>query len=500
MILTPRQMAQAEKFSENNGVSLAQLMSNAGYALSREVKKAAYRLMKKNVLILCGKGNNGGDGFVCANHLLSDGLCVSVALVCSEPETDLAVNAFDALEKDVKIIKNDLDEAIGQADIIIDAVFGTGFRGELPEDIRGIFDLVNRSEALKIACDMPSGVNSLTGQTAFGTIRCDLTVTFHAIKIGCLSKPAVNFCGKISVCDIKISQEQENYCDYKIIEADEDHIKKALPKRDICGHKGSFGKLLAVCGSESYKGAAVLSVGSALRSGVGLVELFGVRSVCEAVLNSYPEAICTNTASEAPEAAAEAILEKSKKATAILIGCGISDSENSRILVEKIIENSEIPVIIDADGINSVSKNINVLSNAKAPIILTPHPAELARLCKAELPEVLSDRLGYAVNLAKRFNVTVMAKGAGTFITDGKQVVFSNTGNTALSKGGSGDILAGMTASFIAQGADSVGAAAAASFLLGKTAEILAETVSERGIIGSDIISTLPYAFKKYGV
>lgn len=502
MILTPKQMTEAEKYAVEQGISLWELMQNAGAGLAEAVKNYAYSNMKKNVLILCGKGNNGGDGFVCAKLLSESGMDVTVFNICGEPKSDLGTKAFKQLNEKISVIYDSalLENEIEKADIIIDAVFGTGFKGELTESVKEIFRLVNNSGAYKIACDIPSGINCLNGDVSEETVLFDETVTFHALKIGCMFKKAAKHCGKITVTDIKIPQNEEKYCDYFISEATSDFPAQILPERDPSGHKGTFGKLLCVCGSSQYKGAAALSVGAALRSGVGMVELFCEKEISNSLFSTLPEAIYTEIDKAKPEIAAEKILEKSQKASAILIGCGLSSCENSRILVEKIIEESRIPVILDADGINSISSNINVLLNAKAAVILTPHPGELARICGVSTKEISNDRLGFAVKAAKELGVVIMAKGAGTFVTDGKKVIFANCGNTALSKGGSGDILAGITGGFIAQGADFTDSCAAASIVLGKAAEFLAEGASQRCIIGSDILSALPYVFKKLGI
>lgn len=500
MILTPEQMAAAERYAAERGTSLAKLMDNAGFELSREIRKIAFEKMKKSVLILCGRGNNGGDGFVCANRLLEDGLDVTVALVCGEPKAQLAKYAFSKLSPQIKVVCGNFTSEAEKADIIVDAVFGTGFRGELPESVSEVFRTADRTDSIKIACDIPSGVNCLTGEVSAGTMTFDKTVTFHAVKIGSVMKPAKAFCGEITVSKIGIPENVSEYCKYEIEAADLTFPEKVLPKRRADGHKGTFGKLLMVCGSKQYRGAAVLSASAAIRSGAGLVEVFSEKEVIDGMFGLVPEAVYTETELDRPEKAAEIILEKSKKASAILIGCGIGDTEENARLVERLAKEAEVPLIIDADGINSISRNIDVLSDAKAQIILTPHPAELSRICGVSVKEAVENRLGLAVDTALKYGAVVMAKGAGTFITDGKKVIFADFGNTALSKGGSGDILAGITASFIAQGASPLNGGAAASAVLGATAEMLCETASERGIVGSDVISALPYAFKKLNI
>ena len=508
MILTPKQMTAAEQYAVKCGISLGRLMDNAGYELGRFIRKTAMErltkgeLSSKKIVILCGRGNNGGDGFVCANHLCADGFDVTVCLVCGKPKTELAINAFSKLSQSVKVVENDFSTAFEGCSVIVDAVFGTGFHGELPENITEIFNLADKYSGLKIACDMPSGVNCLTGETSFGTMKFDFTVTFHAEKIGCLMKPAKSYCGDMVTVDIEIPKESEKYSEYEIIKVNGDFPFRNLPKRPENGHKGTFGKLLCLCGSDNYRGAAALSATAAMRTGVGLVELFSSEKVISGMWGLSPEIIYTPCDFSTPYRTAMAVVEKARKASAILIGCGITKSLSNLKMIEAIIKNVEIPVIIDADGINSLSLNINVLSGAKAKIVLTPHPAELARLCRVSLSDAAAGRLDFAVKLSKEFNTVVMAKGAGTFIADSDtdKVYFADFGNTALSKGGSGDMLAGITGSLIAQGVSPAEACAAASILLGVTSEKLSESASQRGIVASDILSALPCVMKELSI
>ncbi len=489
MILTPEAMRNAEKYAVDCGISLWELMCNAGYELSKIIRKKAFDNMVKNVVILCGKGNNGGDGYVCANHLVCDGMKVSVINVLGEPESELGIKAFSQLDKRVQVAD---ESVICDADIIVDAVFGTGFKGDLPENVIEIFNLCENSNAYRIACDCPSGVDCLTGKVSKGAFHFDETVTFHCEKIGCLLKPSVEYCGEITVCDIGIPYDLEKYGDIEIIRLDDDFPAEIMPERACDGHKGTFGKANLICGSKEYRGAAMLSVTSALRSGVGLVELFSDKEICDVMFSQAPEAIYSEISKNDIDADLLKIL--SKKSTATLIGCGLGNCDKR--LVEEVILKSKSPVIVDADGINLICENINVVLNAKEKVILTPHPAELSRICRVSVEEILGNRLFYALKAANELKCIVVSKGADTYITDGKTVYLNNTGNTALSKGGSGDILAGLICGIVAQGVNPLEACACGCYISGKTAEILSESYSERGIIGSDIISTFPYVFK----
>lgn len=489
MILTPDDMKKAEKYAEECGTSLWELMCNAGYDLSKVIRKVAYEKMLKNIVILCGKGNNGGDGYVCANHLVADGLNVSVINVLGEPKSELAIKAFSQLDKRVKLA----DEwSIMGNDIIVDAVFGTGFKGELPQNITEIFELCEKSNAVKIACDCPSGVDCLNGSVSEGTLHFDKTVTFHCKKIGCLLKPANDFCGEIIVCDIGIPYDIKKYSDIEIIKTDDDFPAEIMPQRIKNGHKGTFGKANLICGSKKYKGAAFLSTFAALKSGVGLVELFSEKDICDSLFLQLPEAIYSEISTESYKNDINTIINS--KSDAILIGCGLGNQYQA--LVEDVIINGNSPIIVDADGINSICGNINVVLNAKEKVILTPHPAELSRICGVDIKKILENRLFYAIKTARELNCIVVSKGADSFITDGKTVYLNTTGNTALSKGGSGDALAGLICGFIAQGVEPLKASACGCYISGKTAQLLSEDMSERGICASDIISNLPYVFK----
>lgn len=488
-LLTPKQMSCCEIKSEKYGVSLSTLMDNAGGQLAEKIKDIGYRQFKRRVLFLCGNGNNGGDGFVAAKILAQSGFEVSVMLLCGEPKTDLAKSAFEAMPDKVEVCKNaDFDSF----DIICDCVFGTGFRGSLPTEISEIFGRVNNSDCIKIACDLPSGVNALTGEADDSTIRCDETITFHRAKVGMLISPAREYCGIISVCDISIPKDA--CTEQPITLCDEGFAKSALPKRISHGHKGTFGKLVCICGSRQYPGAAAMSTLAALRSGCGIVNLATAHSVASSLSQTIFEATYTPLAELDGQISPDAdITSAVKNADCVLFGCGLGNSENTLSLLKRVLETSHCPVVIDADGINCLSGNIDILKDTNAHVILTPHPAELMRLCG--LDRIPPDRLSPASELCEKYGVTVMAKSAQTFVVSADNVILCDRGNTALSKGGSGDMLAGITASLIAQGESPEKACASASYILGSAAEHLSCDRSERGIIARDIIDAIPFVF-----
>lgn len=505
-ILTPKQMGEAEKASVKLGVSLKQLMDNAGMALGREVLKSAQEKMLRNIVILAGNGNNGGDGLVCADFLAESGVVPTVILICGQPKTELAKGAFERLHADINVISGESDKfnaVINNAEIIVDCVFGTGFHGEIREKVLPVFEALGKSKAYKIACDIPSGVNSLNGHISRGGLKCDKTVTFHRAKTGMFFSPARDVCGEISVKDIGIPFGWEEFIDYSIEKPEFEEIKSLLPERSRNSHKGTYGKLTLICGCENYMGAALISAKAALRSGLGIGNLCTPKSVAASLVSALPECVYTGLkASEDGYISAENIpllIKISESSSAMVLGCGLGISEDTKQVVFQLIKNAGCPIILDADGINCLSEHINVLKEKQSEIILTPHPAELARLCKTELSEILSDRVGYAAALAEKYGVTVHAKGTQTVTaTPSGRCYITDFGNTALAKGGSGDMLAGLIGSFTAQGMVPHEACMLASCLMGKTAEHLSVTKSERGILASDIIDTFPEVLKSW--
>lgn len=494
-ILTVEQMTFCEHESEKYGVSLAQLMENAAAQLAAVIEENACKTSK--IVLLIGKGNNGGDGLVAANILLSHGFKPVMVLCCGEPDTDLSSAAFAKLDKGVQVLtgENALSNIEG-ADVLVDCIFGTGFHGSLRENILPVFKACEKCSGMKIACDLPSGVNARNGQADKLSFKAALTVTFHRGKLGLYLQPAVDFCGEILVKDIGINKRCEDTIFPVITPFDVTKARAALPARPSDGHKGTFGKVVSVCGSESYIGAAGLSAMAAMRTGVGLFELCSAKSVVQSLSGNMFE--CTYSAMKTDEDGfmvsenADKILEKCEKAKCLLVGCGLGHTAETEKLVAELIENAEIPIVLDADGINSLCPNIDVLLKKKNTVILTPHPAELARLCGVTVGEVMSDRLGFACKLAKKYDVTVLAKSADTFAVSGERVYLCTEGTTALAKGGSGDMLAGIVSSYCAQGCEAIDAAALGSYTLGSAAALAGYKHSERGVIARDIIDALP--------
>ena len=502
IVLTPQQMRDAETAAAAHGVSVSLLMKNAGEALGSRVLNTAERLMKKNVLLICGNGNNGGDGYVAADFLLDSSADITI-IACGPPKTDLSKTAFAGIEGRCEIIpfEDALEdtELIDRADIIVDCVFGIGFHGELSDELKRLFMRCALSSAYLISCDCPSGINCLNGRCSSGAFKADETITFHKPKLGMFISPAKEHCGRISTADIGIGDYAGEYAKVKIMRTDAELAASFLPHRPEDSHKGTFGKVVMVCGSLSYPGAALISSEAALRSGAGIVNLCtNIKAVGHAV-ERMPE--CTYTVVDLDEngciteKAADAILSSMETAGAAVIGCGLGRTVRTEELVCELIRRAKCPLIIDADGINCLSAHIDVLKEKQTEIILTPHPAELARLCGTDTASVMQDLFGHACKLAEQYNVTVHAKNTQTLTVCKNDCYITDFGCSALAKGGSGDMLAGLIGGLIAQGIDADRACVLADYIMGASAKALCREVSPRGVVAGDIIKRFPRTF-----
>lgn len=512
-IVTPKQMKAAEEMTDKCGVSYLELMENAGAAAAAEIIKRI-DVNGKKALVLCGKGNNGGDGYVIARHLADKGAFVTVALAAEKPQTGIAFDEYNRIcgNKNIKIQPLSETELQG-FDIIADAVFGTGFHGELPDDIKKAFRKIS-SDAFKLAVDIPSGADSISGKCTYDVPYFDVTVTFGAIKAGMLHMPARKHCGEIVTADIGITDETiEKSGGIELM--DDTNAAMSVPERGEMCHKGCFGKLLIIAGSDSMSGAAAMNVTGALRSGAGLVRLASVPKVIDRVGSGIYE--CTFSKFEPNEnggISAENIPEISEmigKMTCVSLGSGMGMSEDSIKITESVVKicgEKNIPLIIDADGLNCLGGRIDIIRNANCRAVLTPHPAELGRLLGISSAEVLADRKAMAKKLAELTGAVVCAKGYPTYIVspDGRTRA-SFTGNGGLSRGGSGDVLTGIISGLVSSnrcdlpenGEKLFEAASTGVYIFGAAADIAADVLSKTGMLPTDAAMALPDVFARLG-
>lgn len=504
-IICVAEMKAAERYAVEHGVSALKLMENAGTAAAviiAEIVSEAFA-QKTVCTVVCGAGNNGGDGFVVARRLHEAGHTVTVVLAAGEPRTEEAAAMFRELPEGVAVLRYTEDPAqcgrsFTGSSMLVDAVFGTGFHGEVEGACAGLFDAMNASGRPIFALDMPSGTNADTGEAAVHAVRAAATITFAAAKHGQLKAPAAAHCGRLLLAEIGIPDEGLPQDATELI--DRALLERALPVRAADSNKGSYGHLLCLCGSRRYPGAAYMSGTAAARCGAGLVTV-GAPEVLWSVLAARMSEVMVlplpqTAAGGLSLAALDEILAFAEKCGCVLIGCGLSPESETAALVRELLLRLRGTVVLDADGINACEGHIDVLRASRADLVLTPHPGEMGRLCGKTAAEVQADREGCATSFARENGVTLVLKGAGTLVAapDGR-LFRNNTGNPGLAKGGSGDVLAGMTAGLAAQGIDPVLAACAAVRIHGLAADRCAKKQSQYAMLPTDLFSEIPQIF-----
>ncbi len=490
LLVTPKQMQQLEQLTDAAGISYARMMERAGYSLAACIRQLVPE--GRRAEFLAGTGNNGGDCYVAAYHLALAGWEVQVTAPFGAPKTEISRNAA---ERAVQLAGVPVVPASGSfrqhADVIVDGLFGTGFRGELPE---GTDELLRIPEGAKlIACDIPSGGNASTGSVSRFTAHADASVTFGAIKLGMTQYPLRAHCGEILCMDIGIPADAPAKLDPPAaLLLEEEHVR--LPELAPDTHKNRRGHLLIAAGSVRMRGACVLASQAAMRSGAGLATVASAEAALQTIAVRVPECMClplqTDEEGFFRNAENHALLRHAlTDKTALLIGCGMGMTENTADLTKFLLSESRCPVILDGDGLNAVCSCIECIPRGRT--ILTPHPAEAARLLGMTAAEVQSDRPAAAKLLAVKTGAVVALKGAGTIITDGIRTAVCTKGNAGMARAGSGDVLAGMTASLAAQGMELFESACAAVYLHASAGDAAAEHLPEHYLLPQDLICNL---------
>ena len=508
-VLTTLQMKMAEAAANANGTSYLRLMENAGAACARAIREE-YGITSentKNVTVVCGRGNNGGDGYVIARKLSEIGCRVSVILAGGTPHTEHAKEMFLRVERmPVNMITFDTNKSSAldcllKSDIIVEAVFGIGLTRDVTDVYAELFRYINSSPAKTVSIDVPGGLDADTGKIMGEAVKADFTVAVCVAKPCHVLLPGSRYCGKIKVVSIGITDKEKRVSgDPYFISIDADEVKKIFPRRKAISNKGDYGHVLSICGSKCMQGAAVLAAQGAVRGGAGLVTVAFPECAYPAISAKLTSPLLlpidSNEEGTFSSSGISKILSAMEKATAIVIGCGLGINRDTAYVLGEVIRNAKVPIVIDADGINIISRNINVLKAAKVPIILTPHPGEMSRLTGMTVKQIQSDRIQTAVDFANEYNVTVILKGANTVVAvPGEKTVFVNTtGNAGMSKGGSGDLLAGITGAFIAQGIDSPEASEMAVYFHGLAGDIAAKKYSMTGMSPTDTANCMPFA------
>lgn len=512
-LVTVAEMQRAEK---ECGVPIAQLMENAGLAVAQEAWLLLGELAERRILVLAGPGNNGGDGLVAARYLKDWGADVIVALL--KPRADDDPNYAAIVERQIPVIQIEEDEkddykrlqdVLAGAELIIDALLGTGRARAIEGPLAALLERLRRARESRLrprllAVDLPTGLDADTGAVDPYCVAADQTVTFAWSKVGLHVMPGSQYAGRVEVVDIGIAPEHAAAVKTELITRT--WARSLLPERPPGAHKGTFGSALIVAGSPWYVGAAYLSCMGALRTGAGLVTLACARSVYPVLAAKLTESTFEPledrdgllSANEA-HAVARAL---SRGYESLLVGPGLSQGGYPqgfmKALLPMLKPDQLRAVIIDADGLNNLAKVEKWWRILNLPAIITPHPGELSRLCGLSVSDVQADRLGVARRCAEEWGLTVVLKGANTVVAaaDGRARI-SPFANPALASGGTGDVLAGAIAGLVAQSrADPFEVASLGVFLHGLAGEHVREKLGVAGTLASDLVRALPLVIK----
>ncbi len=496
-LVTVSQMRELERIAiAEYGVPSALLMENAAAGFINALKEEVGSLSGKKIQVVLGKGNNAGDGLAIARMAHNAG-----AFVTLTPLFDVSLFSGDAktnyeIVKKMGLKATPVEDCLSK-DIVVDAIFGTGFSGEVTGSIKDAICKINESEAYVASVDIPSGVNADTGSVLGVCVEADLCVTFLALKPGHLLFPGKAHSKKLIKTDISVPRQviNETAAGYDVI----DHsVLLRLPKRNANSHKGSFGKALAFVGAEGMSGAAVLSTSSILKSGAGMV----CAAIPESIAYAFSTELITATTLPIPsetsaEDATKLLLFKLSSQDVLLAGCGLGTHARTKEILYRLIKTSEKPMVLDADALNLVAENIDILNEKKCDMILTPHVLEFSRLSGLTVQEIKENTLSVAKAFATKYNVTLVLKDAVTVVATKEGALFISTAsNSGMATAGSGDVLAGIITALLAQGAKKENAAVLGVYLHLAAGELARREKGEYAMTAEDILAYLPKAFQ----
>ncbi|MEW6299257.1 MAG: NAD(P)H-hydrate dehydratase [Thermodesulfobacteriota bacterium] len=481
------------------------LMERAGAGVTEALLAAFPHVQTTPVLVVAGKGNNGGDGFVVARLLKKTGVKCEVILAARKEEVrgDALRNltAFLRVRGKVSEVTEPahldlVQEKLRRCGLVVDALLGTGLNAPVQGLLAALIDLVNASGVPVVAVDIPSGLDTDRGEPLGTAIQADLTVTFGYPKLGHVTDTGALYTGALVVADIGIAPEAVTAVRPHTELLTEEEVGALVRVRPRAAHKGDFGHLLVLAGARGKSGAALMCGGAGLRVGTGLVTLAGPASLNPIFSSAWMEAM-TIPMPERPDGSFDldegAVAGALDGKTAIAFGPGVGVSTDTIGLTRWLLANSTLPLVIDADGLNCLATDLGVLRNATVPVILTPHPGEMARLADKSTADIQADRLGVARAFAERHRCYLVLKGAHTVIAtpDGRCWV-NPTGNPGMASGGMGDVLTGILGGFLAQGYPPQEACRLGVFLHGYTGDLAARDKGEVGILARDVIERLP--------
>jgi len=488
-VITTREMRALEMNAEYFGISRLQLMENAGRNVAVEVS-SRFRPKDARVAVFCGLGGNGGDGFVAARHLACMGFKVEVILAgrASQIVNEEAEKNWEALEplRDSVALHEVYDSSLipeVRAQVLIDALLGTGLAGPPRPPVSQLITHVNEADAFRVAVDLPSGINSDSGKVLGEAVKADVTVTFHKAKPGLLK--AKKHVGELVVKHIGLPNEIERF-------AGPGDVSTVLKPRAEESHKGDFGRLLIVGGSEIYSGAPTLAALAALRTGVDLAVVAAPRETAYAISSMSPNLITLKLEGEQLDRNSLSVIRRDvEKATALVIGPGLGLHRETQEAVNeiiKIVETKRIPTLLDADGLKAFAESKRRIG---APAVLTPHAGEYQMLTDKKLPADLDRRAESVRRTAQDLDAVILLKSHTDVVSDGYRVKLNFTGNPGMTVGGTGDVLSGIVGALLAQGVDPFEAAVAGAFINGAAGDFVK---AEKGhhMVSTDLLDWIP--------
>lgn len=485
-------MAAADARTIDAGTPGRELMDRAGRAVARAAIRVAGGRYGRRVVVVCGKGNNGGDGFVVARVLAREGLRVRCFFVGDPAE----VGGDAAWHRDAFVSTggrvDPFTGALPAADVSIDAIFGTGFKGKAEGPPAEAINALNEHPAPTIAIDIPSGVDGATGAVSGPAVRAQTTVAMGAQKLGSATGAGAEHAGDVDVADIGIEVDDADA--WEVTAAD---VLERLPRREPAAHKRSVGSVAILGGSEGMSGAVILTARGAVRTGTGYATV-GVTHDIDAIVSAALPEVLTKVLSDGAHLTRDAwttFKDVADRADAIALGPGLGEGDDQRALVRSVLEEAEQPVVIDADGLNVLAHDTAPLEARADPTIITPHPAELARLLRTETSIVQSDRIVSARAAAERFGCVTVLKGHRSVIADASgRVVVNPSGTPHLATAGTGDVLTGVISALAAAGVEPFDAAWMAAYIHGVAGEIAAARNEWHGVVAWDVAEALPQA------
>ena len=506
-VLTVENTRKLEALANETGISYLQLMENAGSYCARIIRKTFENTNKRNALVVCGKGKNGGDGFVIARKLFENGYKVNVVMAMGLPtdgESSEMLSRIRAMGINIAYFNETTDKYFEDAQIIIDCIFGVGFRGEPDATITSLINKINNSSATVVSIDVPSGLEGDSNKAPDNSITADMTIAVLVMKPVHVLKPSMEKCGKVVVAPLGIPEKCYSQVNTTLFTMSVDELKPFFKKRETDSHKGTFGTVLVIGGSYEMPNAVYFASQGAVNSGAGLVKVAFPSVAYNAIAPKTYEQILipleSNKKGRISQNATKRLEAELKKCSCVLLGCGMGNDEDTKAVAEFVIKNAEVPIILDADGINCLKDNIDIIDSAKNPVILTPHPKEMSRIAGVTVDEIQENRGAVVSSFTKAHKSILVLKGASTLVgsTDYDDIYVNSTGNPGMATGGSGDVLAGIIASFVAQGVDPFTSAVAGVNIHGMTGDKVTEKYSMMGNTPTLMLNELPLILKKF--